>query len=176
MYFSANWKLRCGSSAAVSRARDPAGVRVVVPRHADLRVGVAEVHVVEDVDRLDPELDLVVPDDVEPLEERRVGAPVTGPPERILRQVAERALRRATERAVGIANRRRVEPLVSSLRAVRIADQVRPIRSGVPILAGVAIADVIRNAALNDRVLVELPAAKESRCLSGTATPTASIP
>ena len=42
----------------------------------------------------------------------------------------------------------------------RIADEIRTARSGIAVRAGVSIADVERQPALNDRALVDLPPAQ----------------
>src|SRR3954469_2592308 len=116
---------------SVRRGRDPPGVRVVVAGHPDLGVRVAQVHVVEDVHRLDAELELLVLGETEAFEQRRICPPVPGTAELVARQVAERADRRTAEGAARRPNRRGVEPLIARLRPTRIADQIRTVRSGV---------------------------------------------
>jgi hypothetical protein len=81
--------------AEIRGRRDAAGVRPGVARHANLRVGVAEVHVVEEVHRLGADLDRLAVHQDEPLEERRIRSPVAGPDERVARQVAEGPRRRS---------------------------------------------------------------------------------
>src|SRR3954469_19017987 len=149
-------------SPSVRRGRDPPGVRVVVAGHPDLRVRVAQVHVVEDVHRLDAELELLVLGEAEALEQRRISAPVPGTAELVARQVAERADRRAPEGAARRSNRRGVEPLIARLRPTRIADQIRTVRSGVAVSRRVPVGDVEGQPALDDRRLVELPPTKEA--------------
>src|SRR6266536_1548365 len=65
--------LRVG--AAVRGRRDPSRVRIVVARDPDLRVGIAQVDVVEEIHDLDAHLDLLRARQPELLEQRRVGAP-----------------------------------------------------------------------------------------------------
>src|SRR3954466_10724945 len=147
---------------SVRRGRDPPGVRVVVAGHTDLRVRVAQVYVVEDIHRLDAELELLVLGETEALEQRRIRAPVPGTAELVARQVAERADRRTPEGAARRSNRRGVEPLVAGLRPTGIADQIRTVRSGVAVGRRVPVRHVERQPALDDRRLVELPSAKEA--------------
>src|SRR3954467_10225368 len=147
---------------SVRRGRDPPGVRVVVAGHPDLGVRIAQVHVVEDVHRLDAELELLVFGEAEALEQRRIRAPVPGTGELVARQVAERADGGTPEGAARRSNRRGVEPLIAGLRPPWITDQIRTVRSGVPLDVGVAIGDVERQPALDDRRQIELPAAEEA--------------
>src|SRR5262249_43089282 len=118
-------------------------------------------HVVEHVDGLDAELERVSGDEPEALEQRKVGPPVARTDQVVARQVAERPYRRPRERAALRADWRRVEPVI--LRAATghgIADEIRPVRTGVAVRARVAIGDVERQSALDDRALVDLPSAE----------------
>ena len=56
--FSANWKFRCGSVLPNARRIDASRVGVVIARDANLRVRVAKVDVVEEVDGFDADLEL----------------------------------------------------------------------------------------------------------------------
>ena len=58
--FAANCQFRCGSAVTVRRRRDAPGVRVHIPRHADLGIRVPQVHVVEQVDDFQSQLDVAV--------------------------------------------------------------------------------------------------------------------
>src|SRR6266571_1115287 len=101
------------------------GVGPRVPRDADGVVRLSEVHVVEDVDDLHPELQVGRPASAEPLEERGVDVPEPGTGEGVALHVAEGPLSRTAERAPRDADGRRVEPLVLRLRPGRIPDEVR---------------------------------------------------
>src|SRR5204863_8342039 len=98
--------------------------------------------------------------DGEALEQREVGPPVARPAQRVAREVAEGADGGTRERAARRSDRRRIEPLFTRLRPVRIADQVRAVRRGIAIGVGTAIGDVEWQPALNDRRLIERPAAQ----------------
>ena len=53
----------------VRRRRDAPGVGIVVARHADLRIRVAQIDVIQEVHGLDPELELLIVDHPEFLEQ-----------------------------------------------------------------------------------------------------------
>src|SRR5262245_4608892 len=141
--------------------RDPPRVRIGRAGYADLRIGVAQVHVVEDVHRFDSQLECLGTAERDPLEHRRVYTPVAGPRQVVARQVAERADRRTAEGAPGRADRRRVEPLIPRARSAWIADEIGAVRADVAVGAAVTVGDVERQAALDDGALVELPSAQE---------------
>src|SRR5262245_7937183 len=125
--------------------------RVKLPE-TDIRVG--QVDVVEEVYRFDAELKLLRFGELEPLEERRVGSPVTGAAERVTLQVAEFARTR-------IGEDRGVDAIFGSRQIqLWIAIDIRAIRAGVDVGAGVII-EVEGQAALDRGVRVELPAADQ---------------
>src|SRR5215510_4136881 len=128
--------------------------RVKLPE-TDIRVG--QVDVIEEVYRFDAELKLLRFGELELLEERRVGSPVTGAAERVTLQVAEFARPRIGEdRGVeGISGSRQIQ--------LRIAVNVRALRhipAGVDVGAGVII-EIEWQAALDRGVRVELPSADQ---------------
>src|SRR5262245_31744433 len=116
---------------------------------------------VQGVHHFETYLDIAALVQGEVLEERGVGAPVARTAQRVSRQVPECALCRTAKGAAGGADGGGVEPLVACLRAVRIADQVRPVRTGIAIRPIVAVTDIEWQSALDDHVGVELPAAGE---------------
>ena len=159
---TANWKLRCGSALknAVELIR-PALVLLLpgtptsesgLPRLTWLKRLTASMRNSIDLASREPEV----------LEERRVHPPVSGPAQRVPLHVAERSARRPRKGAPRRADRRRVEPLVARLRAIGIADQIRPVVAArIAVGSRVPVVDAEREPALDDRVRVELPAADE---------------
>ena len=133
---SANWMLRIWFWAAVPVMRPAFGRRVA--GNADRVVGLAEVHVVEEVHDLDPELQVARLRDVEALEERGVHVPEPGAGEGVALHVAEGPPGRTAERAARLADGGGVEPLRPGLRPVGVADEVGTVRAHVAVGARAA--------------------------------------
>ena len=137
-----NWRLRACQLGAVRG--DAAGVRVVVARHADGGVGVAQVDVVEDVDRLDAQLQVRPVREVEPLEERGVHVPEARARSGTPRSMSPKVPRAGRPKALpgepmGVAlNQRSWLPPPSLMSPMTFG----PVGAGVAVLAGVAVVDV----------------------------------
>src|SRR5262245_49983571 len=116
---------------------------------------------VQYVHHFETDLDFTILVHGEMLEQRCIRAPITGTPQCIPWEIAERAFCRSAKRTVGRTDGCSIEPLVSRLRTVWIADQVRPVRARVAVCTGVSIRDLERKPTLDDHVGVELPSADE---------------
>ena len=130
--------------AAESGVRDASRVRVRTGRVSEEGVRLVEIHVIEQIHRLDAEFQFFRLRKPELLEQRCVGAPVLRPAQRVSLQIAESPNRRFCKDG-------RIEEPVSRPARVRIADYVRAIRACIRDPAGV-VTDVERQPALNRRV------------------------
>src|SRR6266511_1183499 len=75
--------------AAIRSRRDTTRVGIVIAGHANRRIRIAKVDVVEQVNRLDAELDGLRAADRESLEQRGIGPPIARSAQAVSRQVSE---------------------------------------------------------------------------------------
>src|SRR5262245_3948495 len=127
---------------------------------ADETIGVAEVDVVEDVDRLDVELAIDALRELELLEERSVGSPITRPAQRVALLVAEGSRRSGLAEDVQVLDELDRPVGLAEDACLDMATDIRTAGPGVGDSACVN-AVVEWQSALDRGGRVELPAADE---------------